>query len=113
MLPKNRRISRVDISSVFVNPKKYHSSYCTLLISTQKTHTASRFCFSVPKKVDTSAVHRNKLRRQGYAVIRSYISRISPGYDYLFIYKSGASKLSFTEIETEILNLLKTASVLP
>jgi ribonuclease P protein component len=65
MLPKKQRIPRKMFSLFSVGAKNFRNKmFLIRLMST--IDGASRFCFSVSKKVAKSAVVRNKLRRMGY-----------------------------------------------
>jgi ribonuclease P protein component len=72
----------------------------------------SRFSFSVSKKVCRNATDRNKFRRRGYAVTQKYVKNIKPGFLCVFSFKKGSAKMTFVEMEKEIVNLLSDASVI-
>ncbi len=72
----------------------------------------SIFSFSVSKKVSKSAVVRNKLRRRGYSVIESNISNIKPEHFLFFSYKKGGEKVSYKELENNVVGLLEKSFML-
>ncbi len=115
MLPKKRRIPRKEFAKLFLNGKRFNSTAFLLnLVALDKPFlsTDSKFSFSVSKKVSSSAVLRNKLRRMGYSVIEKNIKNIKSGVILSFSFKKGVEKYSFNQIEKEILDLLSKASVL-
>lgn len=65
---------------------------------------------SVSKKVGNSVV-RNKLRRRIKEILRKISIKLSTGIHAAFIPKVGLSKLTFTEISDEIVNVLKKAHI--
>lgn len=71
-----------------------------------------KVAFTCSKKVSLSAVKRNKLRRQGFYVLRGLISNIKKGSVLHFFYKKDSNKASFDEIKKEIENLIRLSKVL-
>lgn len=65
----------------------------------------SRFGLIISKKVDASAVKRNKLKRLVFNLIQK-ISEKLPINDYLIIFSPSAQKLSNQEMEQKLKNLL-------
>jgi len=111
MLPKNNRIGRAEFESIIRSGKRIHSPIFILYI--QKTEgNDKRFGFSVSKKISKSSVQRNKLRRQGYSVIRDQIKHIKDGFLFVFVYKKTQRIPTYQEIEVDITGLLKNTFVL-
>ena len=67
------------------------------------------YAFVVPKKITSKAVHRNRLKRRGYSIIRSL--PFSGGLG-IFFYKKNGTEASFKEIKNDINILLKKAKLL-
>lgn len=85
--------------------KIVRSPYFTLKIfSTQNSF--SRFGLVISKKVDASAVKRNKLKRLVFDFIQKIGEKL-PVNDYLIIVSPSVSKLSNKQIEREIRNLFQ------
>jgi len=112
MLPKNNRISRVEFSGAVFQGKRHHSPIFTLYITKTSNPKDKKFAFSVSKKVCKGAVGRNKLRRQGYSVLKTKIDSIKEGFLYLFVYKKTQKLPNHKEIEQDIISLLTSAFVL-
>jgi len=112
MLPKNRRIERKYFTSLLSHSKKYHSPHFLLFLASQDSkESQSKFSFSVSKKVAKRAIKRNLCRRRGYAVILKHLKEIKPGFFLFFSFKKFPDT-DFKNLETEILNLLRSTSVL-
>ncbi len=100
MLPKTKRLTTKSVDLVMEKGRMTHSPLFVIKsISTQET---SRFSVSVPKKVAKTAVQRNKIRRQVYSAIKKIESQIKPGHTGMVIAKTGAEKLPFESLVSEI-----------
>jgi len=72
----------------------------------------SRFAIAVGLKIHKKAAKRNKVKRQIREIIRLNLDKIKPGFDVLVVPKPSVIDNSYREIEGEILELLKKASLL-
>ena len=115
MLPKNRRISREEFKLFSFAKNAYHSAILSMFVYRQNVivgtesakKTESKFSFSVSKKVSKKAVTRNKLRRRGYVSVKKYLEHIPQGFFVHFVFKKGAEKSTYKQIEEEVYGLLK------
>ncbi len=115
MLRKNWRIERKYFPYIVKNATRYNSKHLFLnlaKIPKEDGKGNSRFSFSVPKKVEKSAVKRNKLRRWGYDALLNIKNDIKPGVFCFFIFKRAESKPNFEETRREIAELLSIGSML-
>ena len=114
MLPKKRRISRLEFANILSKGKRYNSPHLLLYIAnnSRENHKNSVFSFSISKKVCPSAVDRNKYRRQGYSVVGKHLKLTKPGFSCFFSFKRGIQGLTFVVLEKEILELLSKSGVL-
>ena len=114
MLPKKRRIARLEFTNILSKGKRYNSPHLLLYIASnsKESHKDSTFSFSVSKKVCSNAVDRNKYRRQGYSTVGKHIKLIKPGFQCSFSFKKGIKGLTFGILEKEILELLSNSGVL-
>ena len=111
MLPKKRRIERKEFEYILKTGERYNSPHLLLYIA--KTDAPlSRFSVSISKKIFKHAVDRNLYRRRGYNSIHTFLPNIIPGFLVFFSFKKGKYPLSFTELHTEILYLLKLTRML-
>lgn len=68
----------------------------------------SRLGVTVSRKVG-SAVQRNRVKRRVREFFRLYRHELQPAHDLLVIARSGAEKLSFKDVESELAAALTTA----
>lgn len=112
MLAKARRIDRNTFKTLVGRGLQAHSPRLFLSIYKKSDESPSQFAFLCSKKVSPKAVKRNTLRRQGYTVIQTLLSRITPGVYCVFSFKKEAQQGSFEDIEKDIVNLLTSAKLL-
>ena len=115
MLPSSLRIRRSFLKDVFKKSSVFHSKDLSLFVlrdSVAKNN--SLFSFSASKKVSKVAPKRNKLRRQGYSVVRDILKtkKINPGFLCVFVYKKTVGDAPFEDIKNQIEFLLKKARVI-
>ena len=72
----------------------------------------SRFVFIVSKKVNKSAVIRNRIRRQMSEGVADLLTKIKPGYDFLFTAKKNAQGKTTEEVYKEIESSIKKAELI-
>ena len=80
---------------------KYYSIYY------RSNNEKNRFGITIPKKLGI-AVLRNKTKRRVKNIIDKNKKSIQNGYDYVIIVKKGILELTYTEMEKELLNLIKS-----
>ncbi len=110
MLSKKERLPRSLFSNT-LKGRSFHAEHLTLR-SISSSLPVSKFSFVVSKKVAKTAPARNLLRRRGYEVIQKHTTKIKGILSCAFFYKTGADKLTFKELEIEIVDLLKKARIL-
>lgn len=106
MLPKKRRVNVVQVSTLMQQGTPHHSAHISLRIQKDTAHV-SRFSAVVSKKVASSAVERNKLKRKLYKGIGEYISSLPTGWKGVFFAKKGFSDLTLISIKQEVKVLLE------
>ncbi len=113
MLPRSRRLSRRLLSmasqkksTLFTEGVSFAFYVC------ENTSEVSRFSVIIAKKVEKKAVHRNKLRRQVYEIIRKHIDHIQDGFYGVIYIKKGFKELTFQEKEKRIVYVLKKSFTL-
>ncbi len=113
MISKKFRIKRSDYK-LFSKSKSFlfNSSLISLSLYKNTIFNEPKFIFTCSKKVSNSAVKRNKLRRQGFSIIREFVTFLKKDYIFHFIYKKGAEKLSFNLLKDEIEKLLRLSKTL-
>jgi ribonuclease P protein component len=112
MLPKKRRISGDEFKDVLKKGRSFYSENLSMrvLVDDQPTKSGARFSFVVSGKVAKKAHDRNRLRRQGYSVLRGYSpKRPCRG---VIMAKKGSLKLEYADLAGEIESLLKKSGLL-
>ena len=75
-------------------------------------HQAYRLAVVVSKKVDKSAVARNRMRRRVYEAFRS-TAQVEEPYDLVItIFQPSVADIPAQELQDQVVNLLKQAAVL-
>lgn len=111
MLPKNRRIKRKEFKEI-LKGFRYNFPHFLVYVSKIDGKKSTIFSFSVSKKVANKAILRNKMRRQGYAVISSLLKEIKPGFMCFFSYKKGKYPILYSELEKEITKILENVKLI-
>ena len=74
---------------------------------------AFRLAVIVSRKVDKSAVVRNRIRRRIYEVVRQQAQQIDGAYDLVFtVYSSGLATMPSVELERTVISQMQKAGVL-
>jgi ribonuclease P protein component len=111
MLAKNRRIKKELFQTIFQKGSHFQSS-CLALKTIPKLCPKSSFAFIVSAGMIKKAVARNKLKRRARAIIFKTLSSLKEGHCVVFIFKKGSQNLSFKEMESEMVGLLRKAKLL-
>ena len=102
--PKGKRLlTRLDFSRVFSKSKRIQNRHFTLLVHYIEPDKQTRMGFVVSKKVDKTAVQRNRIKRLIRESFR--VQKRLKSADYVVMAKPGVSKLS-NQIITASLNQL-------
>ena len=100
MLNKKYRFhSRGGVRYVYQHGKTIRTSKMSL-IYTDNDKGFTRFAIVVSKKVEKSAVKRNRIRRRAYEVLRKNFDLIPQKRDYIFvIFSKDVLNIKFSELE--------------
>jgi len=112
MSQKAQSVNRALFSVILKEGRTYHSPHLSLRVHRIKPTEEGVFAFVVSKKVTKSAVRRNLLKRRGRHILRASADTIQRSFAGIVFFKKGAEKLSFYELQEEILLLLRKAGVL-
>lgn len=104
---KYRFHSRGGVRYVYQKGKTIRTAKMTLITTTnQRGYT--RFAVVVSKKVDKTAVGRNRIRRRIYEALRLNLQYIPKKRDYVFVvYTKELAKLPFKELEKTLGKLVE------
>lgn len=82
------------------------------LVFTKNTRGYTRVAVVVSKKVEKTAVGRNRIRRRVYEALRVNFDKIPKKNDYIFVvYSKDLGKMKFTELEKILGDLVAEAKV--
>lgn len=65
-----------------------------------------RVGFTITKKVG-NAVTRNRIKRRLREIYRLNFQRLAPGFDYVFVIKKNTQNLSYKDLESSFLHVIK------
>ena len=112
MLKKEFRLRKQkDFENVF-NRGVYFSEKFLILKAVENNLPFSRFGFVVSKKISKKAVERNRVKRLMSESIRLSQEEIKPGFDVVFVSRSGIVGESLEEVKEPMENLLKKLGLL-
>lgn len=108
MLNKKYRFhSRGGVRYVYQHGKTLRSPNMSLVFMPNK-RKFTRFAVVVSKKVEKSAVARNRIRRRVYEALRKNFELIPKENDYIFvIFSKNVGEMSFSELEKQLGTLVE------
>ena len=112
MLPKKRKVDKRLFSHVFNNSESFYGKNISLRVFYVDGDNITKFSFVVSKKVSNKANKRNLLKRRGFSVIENKIKYTNNGFVCVFYFKKNAINKSYSDIEKDIVLLLKKANIL-
>lgn len=113
MLKKaHRGLQSSDIRKLFQTPSKRMSNSAFQVLWAPSSEPSLRFSVIVSKKVDKSAVVRNRLRRQCYTLLSRFFSDWTAAVRVAIVVKTSARHLSPDQLAAELLHALKGAELL-
>lgn len=112
MLPKEHRLPlRFELHRVQKEGKPYQFSLFGLLV-TKSDSPISRFAFIVSKKIHKKATKRNRIKRLLREAVRSFLPKIKPGFDVVFLVKKGILEKDFKTVQSAVEKSFKKAGLL-
>ena len=107
MISKNQRLGRKLFAGVWKGGRRITSPLFSVVFVQNIDFTSNRFAVVVPKKVVSSAVNRNKIRRRVYGGLRKYISLLnSTSFSIILIAKSSMADKTYKEVVAEVEKVL-------
>ena len=108
---KYRFHSRGGVRFVYQNGKTVRGKKASLVFC-ENTKGFTRVAVVVSKKVDKTAVRRNKIRRRVYEALRTNMEYIPKEMDYVFvIFSKDVATMPFSELEGVLGKLVEEAKV--
>lgn len=106
----DRLRSNMEFKKVYNNGRNYWNRNLVLYVRKNNTDN-TRVGYSITKKIGNS-VTRNKIRRRMKEIYRLNYINLKKGYDLIFIPKKNIVDISYNELESAMLHILKISSVL-
>lgn len=105
MLIKKHRINKEIFGEILKRGKIFSSDhlYIKILSFPEKY---SVFAFVVSSKISKKAVERNKIKRRARHIIKKIMPKIEKGLGVIFFFKKGVERITFSELEKEINDIL-------
>ena len=112
MLSKKYRFhSRGGVKYVYQHGKTVRSQKMSLVF-VPNTRGFTRVAVVVSKKVEKTAVKRNRIRRRVYEALRKNFDLVPKKMDYAFVvYSKEVGKMSFSELEEMLGGLVEESKV--
>ena len=108
---KFRFHSRGGVKWVYRHGKTVRTPRMSLVFA-QNTRGFTRVAVVVSKKVEKTAVGRNRIRRRIYEAIRLNMDAVPKKMDYIFVvYSKEVMKMSFRELERVLGKLVEDSKV--
>lgn len=113
MLPAKNRIKKGFLPDILKQSRPFSSAYFVLRVHLRGDLVVPhpRVAIIISKKVAPKAVDRHLIKRRISAVLEKII-RQARDVDFIFLAQRNILELSPSELEKELLNLLKEAKVL-
>lgn len=110
MEKKYRLRKNLEFKKVYSSRNNYWNR--NLILYKRKNNSENtRIGFSISKKVG-NAVIRNKIKRRMKEICRLNLYRTKSGYDLIFIPKKNVVDISFKELESALIHILKISNML-
>ena len=112
MLNKKYRFhSRGGVRYVYQKGKTIRTPKMSLIFA-ENTKGFTRFAVVVSKKVEKTAVNRNRIRRRIYEVLRNNLELIPKKADYIFVvFSNDILKMPSSELEKTLGKLVEESKV--
>lgn len=110
MKKENRLRSNMEFIRVYTEGKSYGNKNLVLYVR-KNDIGITRVGFTVSKKIGKSVV-RNKVKRRMREICRLEFHRLKNGYDLVFVPKKNVVDISYKELESSMLHILKISNVL-
>jgi ribonuclease P protein component len=99
MLPKKERLSRKEFNRFFSIGKRFHFPTFQVVYA---PYTTLHVSVVVSKKIAKTAVHRNKVRRRIYDIVRNYRTENSLTGVFIFFTKQPVTLLTYAKLQEEV-----------
>jgi ribonuclease P protein component len=109
MLSKKERLSRAEFNLFFSVGRKFHGVHLGMsYVPYHELHAS----VVVSRKIEKTAVKRNKIRRRIYAILRHAKAEQDIHGVYIFFVKKNVSAQAYDVLSEEVQTLIKKATTL-
>lgn len=109
MEKKYRLKKNMEFKKVYAQGKNYWNRNLILYVR-KNGLDETRAGFTVSKKIG-KAITRNKIRRRMKEIYRLNLKEIKPGYDLVFIPKKNIIDISYRELESAMIHIMKISGL--
>ena len=109
MLRSNNKLTRNDFTTVFESSKVYSSSHFTFRFVKASSWDEFGVAVVVSKKIESSAVNRNKVKRRAYYALKVLSEDIKQPFKGIFVVKKSIRNMDFYDLELELQNLINSS----
>lgn len=109
MKKKYRLRKNIEFKKVYSHGRNYWNRNLVLYIKRNGLEE-TRVGYTITKKIGNSVV-RNKIRRRMKEIYRLNFPNIKEGYDLIFICKRNVVGLSYKELESSMIHIMKIAKI--
>lgn len=99
----------IEFKKVYRHGKNYWNRNLILYV-TKNDYGYNRVGYSITKKVGNSVV-RNSIRRKLKEIYRLNVQNLNSGYDLIFIPKKNTVDITYQELESAMLHILKISGM--
>ncbi len=96
MLPRSKRISKQLAKEIGSKSLISHGTFFIYKVIKKEGNT--RFTVCISKKIEKSAVKRNKIKRRIYSIISELYSKLKDNLNIFIQVKSGTDKVLFKDL---------------
>lgn len=98
-----------DFKKIYKTGKNYWNRNLILYVR-KNDQEVNRVGYSITKKVGNSVI-RNKIRRRMKEIYRLNLLNLDEGYDLIFIPKKNVTEISYRELESAMLHIIKLTGI--
>lgn len=106
MLPIKSRVKKDLFPKIMKEGVFLHGNSFYIRFLNRKDSLPSLFSFVVPNKVKKTSVGRHLIKRRMSAVVEKLLITLKPGISAIIFAKKDISRVSFSEIQKELTELL-------
>ncbi|KKT45125.1 MAG: hypothetical protein UW34_C0005G0011 [Parcubacteria group bacterium GW2011_GWA2_44_15] len=112
MIPSSRKVGKDLFETLMKKGRSFTSESLNVRILAVTGGQPARFSVVVAKKMEKSAVQRNKYKRRVYSLLRPFLDKVQPGSVCALFLKKKVGKGDLSLLNTEIKTFFKKFALL-